>query len=78
MNEQVARLKTTPDAFALAFVLSRPWVDIVLSGASAIDHLESNLRAVDVIWDGEAEAAATRVAQDSRAYWAVRSKLPWG
>jgi aryl-alcohol dehydrogenase-like predicted oxidoreductase len=78
LNEQVQRLGTTPDAFALAFVLSRPWVDIVLSGAATDGHLESNLRAVDVVWDAEAETAARQVAMDSRAYWAVRSNMPWG
>ena len=33
-----------PDALALAFVLSRPWVDVALSGAATAEQLASNLR----------------------------------
>src|SRR6476646_4557986 len=38
----------TPDALALAAVLARPWADVVLSGASTIDMLSSNLAATEV------------------------------
>lgn len=39
------------DAAALAFVLAHPWVDIVLSGAAQVSHLESNLAAREIEWE---------------------------
>jgi aryl-alcohol dehydrogenase-like predicted oxidoreductase len=64
----------TPDALALAAVLAQPWVDVVLSGATTVPELESNLRAlateVDVgTFDGLTEHPVT--------YWHERSELPW-
>jgi aryl-alcohol dehydrogenase-like predicted oxidoreductase len=65
---------TTPDALALAAVLAQPWVDVVLSGATTVRELESNLVAigqeVDVSrFDG--------VVEDADTYWEQRGELPW-
>ena len=46
---KVAReLGVAPDALALACVLAQPWVDVVLSGASTVAMLQSNLDALEV------------------------------
>ncbi len=64
-----------PDALALAAVLAQPWVDVVLSGASTVEQLESNLGALGVAsgfgdgFDGMVEAPET--------YWEKRGELPW-
>ncbi len=60
-----------PDAVALAAVLARPWVDVVLSGAVTVDQLRSNAdaRGLAVELPELAEAPAD--------YWATRSSLAW-
>ena len=46
--EVAGALGVTPDALALACVLAQPWVDVVLSGASTVAMLMSNLGALEV------------------------------
>jgi aryl-alcohol dehydrogenase-like predicted oxidoreductase len=65
---------TTPDALALAAVLAQPWVDVVLSGASTVAQLESNLGAVSVDVDPDFLGG---LVEDPETYWAKRSELPW-
>ena len=65
---------TTPDALALAAVLAQPWVDVVLSGASTVWEVQSNLGALGV------QADASRfdgVVEDPETYWEKRGELPW-
>ncbi|MFI7066291.1 aldo/keto reductase [Kribbella sp. NPDC050124] len=59
-----------PDALAIGAAVGQPWADVVLSGASTAEQLESNL--------------AYRVAgpldefvQQPDEYWTERSALPW-
>lgn len=77
IKKEAARMNTTPDTLALAAVLAQPWVDIVLSGAARIEHLQSNLKAVAVTWDEEAEAQLGMVIEPPEEYWQTRSKLAW-
>ena len=63
---------TTPDAVALAFVLSQPWVDVALSGATTAQQLQSNLEALDVD-----PAPLKDIVEDPATYWHERSELPW-
>jgi aryl-alcohol dehydrogenase-like predicted oxidoreductase len=65
------------DQIALAAALAQPWADVVLSGASTVAQLQSNLRARDVVWDDAAEARLSALAEEPAAYWAARSALPW-
>ena len=65
------------DALALAGVLSRPWVDTALSGASTPAQLESNLAALSITWDDALEAAVSGLAEPPERYWEIRSSLPW-
>jgi aryl-alcohol dehydrogenase-like predicted oxidoreductase len=76
--EAVARrLDVTSDAVALAAVLSRPWVDVVLSGASTTEQLRSNLSALELAWSGELDDALAPLAEPSERYWSTRSVLSW-
>lgn len=77
LNVEANRLETTVDALALAAVLSLKWVDVVLSGAAKVEHLESNLDAFNVGWDHLAAAALSRLSQSSREYWRVRNQMSW-
>jgi aryl-alcohol dehydrogenase-like predicted oxidoreductase len=68
---------TTPDALALAAVLAQPWADVVLSGAATVDTLRSNLAALDVTWDAQAEEALAPLSEPAEEYWERRSELNW-
>jgi aryl-alcohol dehydrogenase-like predicted oxidoreductase len=62
---------------ALAAALARPWADVVLSGAATTEQLASNLAALEVPWDDEADAALDGLAEPPEAYWEARSNLVW-
>jgi aryl-alcohol dehydrogenase-like predicted oxidoreductase len=66
-----------PDALALAYVLSRPWVDVALSGAATAEQLASNLQARDAEWPSELEERARSLAIPAAEYWQQRSALAW-
>jgi aryl-alcohol dehydrogenase-like predicted oxidoreductase len=68
------RAGDTPDALALAAVLAQPWVDVVLSGATTVPELESNLRSLATEVDiGRFDG----IVEDPDTYWKQRSELPW-
>jgi aryl-alcohol dehydrogenase-like predicted oxidoreductase len=77
LAREAERLATTLDAVALAAVLHRTWVDVVLSGATTEEQLDSNLRALDVEWDNEAESNLKNLLESPGDYWRTRSDLPW-
>lgn len=77
LEREAQRLGTTLDALALAAALAQPWADVVLSGASTVATLRSNLAALDVAWDAQAEAALAPLAEQAEAYWETRKRLPW-
>jgi aryl-alcohol dehydrogenase-like predicted oxidoreductase len=60
------------DAQALSVALAQPWADVVLSGAASVDVLRSNLRALSTPPEDE-----PGLAEDSAAYWELRSSLAW-
>jgi aryl-alcohol dehydrogenase-like predicted oxidoreductase len=77
LQEQADRLGTTVDALALAAAMAQPWADVVLSGATTVDQLRSNLRASEVVWDDEAGARLDMLVEAPAPYWRRRSGLPW-
>ena len=77
LGEEAARLDTTIDAVALATVLARPWVDVVLSGAVTPEQLRSNLCALEVPWSDETQARLESVTMEPGDYWRARSALSW-
>jgi aryl-alcohol dehydrogenase-like predicted oxidoreductase len=62
------------DALAIGAARSRPWCDVVLSGAVTPAQLDSNLASRAPSTDAAALAA---LAEDPAAYWAARSARPW-
>jgi len=77
LRAQAERLGTTVDALALAAAIHQPWADIVLSGAARTDHLRSNVAALDVAYDAEANDALKSLAESPEAYWQRRDELAW-
>jgi aryl-alcohol dehydrogenase-like predicted oxidoreductase len=77
LRGQAERLHTTPDALALAAVLARPWVHVVLSGAATVEQIQSNARALDVCWDGRAESELRGLTKSAEEYWQKRGRLAW-
>jgi aryl-alcohol dehydrogenase-like predicted oxidoreductase len=65
---------TSSDIVAIGAALSNPWVDVVLSGAVALDQLASNLRAVDF---AKTARAWPSIAEAPDAYWRRRRALAW-
>ena len=77
LEEEAERLHTTLDALALAAVLAQPWADVVLSGAARVEQLQSNLAALAVSWDEQAERRLETLREGPQYYWTTRSALVW-
>jgi aryl-alcohol dehydrogenase-like predicted oxidoreductase len=77
LEREAGRLETTIDALALAAVLAQPWSDVVLSGATTVEQLKSNLAALGVSWDADAATRLSALTEPSLLYWNERSKLAW-
>jgi aryl-alcohol dehydrogenase-like predicted oxidoreductase len=77
LAEVAARLGVGPDAVALAAALAQPWADVVLSGAAISDQIESNITALSVDLDEDAQTALERLAEPAGSYWQRRSALVW-
>jgi aryl-alcohol dehydrogenase-like predicted oxidoreductase len=71
------RLRSTPDALALAFVVKEPWADVILLGAATPAQLDSNLRAADISLSAEDLLMLDGLRERAQEYWARRSRLPW-
>lgn len=76
-QDLASRAEVTLDVLALAAVLARPWVDIVLSGAATVDQLRSNLAALAVRWDDRVEERLRSLVEAPEEYWNTRARLPW-
>ncbi len=72
-NRLAARHGMTPDALALGIALQQPFIDVVLSGAATVAHLESNLRARNAPRTAEWET----FSRSATTYWDERSRLAW-
>lgn len=66
-----------PDALALAAALAQPWADVVLSGATTVEMLDSNLGAASVELDADAIHRLDALRENSDDYWDTRAALPW-
>ncbi|WPB77161.1 aldo/keto reductase [Archangium violaceum] len=77
LREVAGELGATVDAVAIAAVLAQPWVSVVLSGATTVEQLQSNLRALEVKLGDEAQRKLRRLIEPPETYWAKRSALPW-
>ncbi|MEW6422257.1 MAG: aldo/keto reductase [Deinococcota bacterium] len=74
LTDLAQELNTTPDALALAAALAQPWADVVLSGATTVEQLESNLAALQLTLGPD---APSHLAQPPERYWGARAGLAW-
>jgi aryl-alcohol dehydrogenase-like predicted oxidoreductase len=77
LNSIAQKYKVGIDAIALAFVLSRPWAHVVLSGAAVENHLRSNVRAASILLNSEEISVLEHLKMKQEDYWKERSKLKW-
>ena len=68
---------TVSDAVAIAAALAQPWADVVLSGAATVQHVQSNVRALDVDYDESLDAELAGLVEDPESYWSTRAALAW-
>jgi aryl-alcohol dehydrogenase-like predicted oxidoreductase len=77
LQAEARKLETSIDALVLAACLRRPFVDIVLSGATSVDQLLSNVQACRLKVDDETAARLAELVEPAETYWATRSRLAW-
>jgi aryl-alcohol dehydrogenase-like predicted oxidoreductase len=71
------KYKVGIDALSIAYILAQPWASVVLSGASRVEQLLSNLEGVDVkLSDGDL-ITLKNMAENSEVYWKSRAGLRW-
>jgi len=74
---EAAALDVPEDALALACALTRPWADVVLSGATTAPQVHSNLRANEIAIPDATLQRLGGLVIDSPTYWRERASLPW-
>ena len=77
LQQQAERYHTSVDALALAACLNQPFVDLVLSGAAQVEHLDSNLKALQVPWNANLMESLQGLQESAEDYWSKRSQLDW-
>lgn len=77
LQTQAESQNSTVDSLALAAVINQPFVDVVLSGAACVDHLQSNLQALKVKWNDSMVELLGALAEPVESYWHTRSQLSW-
>jgi aryl-alcohol dehydrogenase-like predicted oxidoreductase len=77
LDEMAQSLNSSIDAVAIAGVLAQSWADIVLSGAAKVEHLLSNLGALDVQLGTEDLEGLVDLAEGAEDYWKNRATLDW-
>jgi aryl-alcohol dehydrogenase-like predicted oxidoreductase len=70
-------LHVSADAVAIAAALARPWADVVLLGATSVEQLGSNLRALEIRGGPALLRRLDGLREDPVAYWSARAALPW-
>ncbi len=65
------------DAVALAVCLAQPFADVVLSGATTVAQLQSNLRATALKLSEASRHCLSAFAEPPETYWATRKTLAW-
>jgi len=77
LAELASACDATIDALSLAACLAQSWCDVVLSGAASIEHLESNLRALEIDPSRLPREELRSLCEDPQDYWAKRGRLEW-
>lgn len=67
----------TPDAVAMAYVLQTTDAHVVLSGAATPDHLQSNIRSLEVELSQKEIQMLKAFQMNAKTYWQQRKTLNW-
>lgn len=65
------------DTISLTFLLAKPFISMVLSGAAVENHLISNLKASEIALDKSDIATLDQMKISSASYWKERGSLAW-
>jgi aryl-alcohol dehydrogenase-like predicted oxidoreductase len=77
LRQAAAELGSSEDALAMAAVLAQPWTSVVLSGAATVEHLKSNVQALELPWTTALAERLSNLAEPPEEYWQTRSELTW-
>lgn len=77
LEEVAADVGSTIDAVALAAALYQPWADVILSGASTVEQLESNAQAFEIELRPEHWEKLSQLGEFPPDYWEKRGALAW-
>jgi aryl-alcohol dehydrogenase-like predicted oxidoreductase len=77
MDEIASDHRVGTDAIAMRYVIDRLQPDLVLSGASTRQQLDSNLKALSIRLSNEEIASLKRLCIDPETYWSERKQLAW-
>ncbi len=77
VRHAAAELGVAVDALAIAAALAQPWAHVVLSGATTVEHLDSNLAALDLTLPPGLVEELTADAEPAATYWERRRALAW-
>ena len=77
LGTEARQLGTSIDALVLAVCLKQPFANVVLSGATTVDQILSNLQTSRLNLGQDTLARLSEFAEPPERYWSTRSKLPW-
>ena len=77
LQKEAAKFDSSIDAIALASCLAQPFADVVLSGATTVEQMLSNLESCRLNLNEEATTRLSALTEPPEQYWATRTKLPW-
>lgn len=77
LTREARRLGVGVDALAIAAALAQPWRDVVLSGATTVTQLVSNLESIYTRWDAQAAQILNTLTEAPEVYWGQRKGLAW-
>jgi aryl-alcohol dehydrogenase-like predicted oxidoreductase len=75
--EFASKYSVGPDAVALRYVIDNLGPTVVLSGASSLGQLDSNLKSLNFHLSEQELLALNRFAIDAETYWSERKQLNW-
>lgn len=77
IDEIAKHLGTTIDMLALGAAVTRPWADVVLTGAATVTQVQASAHVRRITLDSETETALRPAAMSSPDYWKARSSFSW-
>jgi aryl-alcohol dehydrogenase-like predicted oxidoreductase len=77
LAEMASRHGVGIDAVAIAAALANPWAHVVLSGATTVEQLSSNLDALAVQLSASELDALETLTGPAGDYWNQRQSIPW-